>query len=283
MEVFATKREVRLAVARDRRAGRTVGFVPTMGALHDGHLSLVWRAQVENERTLVSIFVNPLQFGPAEDFRRYPRDLERDLKLAEGAGADYVFAPPVEEMYPAGEPATRVEVGRIGEVAEGRFRPGHFSGVATVCVKLFSIAGADRVYFGRKDAQQLAVIRRVVRDLDIPLEVVACPTVREPDGLAMSSRNAYLDPEAREAAVALSRGLFSARELAAAGIAEAAALRSRVEEVVASEPGVRLQYADVFDPDAFEPLESVEGGAVIALAAVVGGTRLIDNVEVTIE
>ncbi|MGH2721624.1 MAG: pantoate--beta-alanine ligase, partial [Actinomycetota bacterium] len=193
------------AVEGDRRAGRSIGLVPTMGFLHEGHASLLRRARAENDRVVLTIFVNPLQFGPGEDFERYPRDLEGDLRVAEAAGADYVFAPSTAEVYPHGAAATTVDVGRIGGIVEGAFRPGHFNGVATVCLKLFNICRPHRAYFGRKDAQQLAVVRQMVADLDVPVEVVSCETVREADGLAMSSRNAYLDPGARAAAAVLYR------------------------------------------------------------------------------
>ena len=280
-----------VAVEADRCAGRTIGLVPTMGYLHEGHSSLIRRARDECDRVVLTIFVNPLQFGPSEDFERYPRDLERDLRIAAEGAVDYVFSPEVADLYPRGKPATRIDVGRIGQIAEGAFRPGHFSGVATVCVKLFHLTNPHRAYFGRKDAQQLAVIRQVVADLDVPVEIVPCPTVREPDGLAMSSRNAYLDDDARKAAPVLFRALRSAQEAAAAGERSADKLRALVESVVASgtppEPRrlrrlVRLQYVDVVNPGSFEPMDTVEDRATVALAAVVGSTRLIDNVDVLV-
>jgi pantoate--beta-alanine ligase len=270
------------AVEADRCAGRTIGLVPTMGFLHEGHLSLIRRARRDNDRVVLTIFVNPLQFGPSEDFERYPRDLEGDLRLAAEGGVDYVFSPPVEDLYPRGDPATRIDVGRIGEVVEGALRPGHFGGVATVCLKLFNLTRPHRAYFGRKDAQQLAVIRQMVADLDVPVDVVACPTLREPDGLAMSSRNVYLDPAGRTAAPVLARALRSAQEAAAGGERSAARLRALIESVVASEPSVRLQYAEVVNPDSFEPIDAVMGKATVALAAVVGTTRLIDNVDIEV-
>ena len=280
METHITKRALAAHLAGERRQGRTVGFVPTMGALHEGHVSLMRRARAENDVVVASIFVNPLQFGPTEDFTRYPRDLEGDAHRAAEAGVDLLFSPGVEEMYPAGTIATRVELGPIGETGEGRWRPGFFSGVATVCLKLFHVVPADRVYFGQKDAQQLAVIRRIVADLDIPVDVVGCPTVREPDGLALSSRNAYLDPQARRAASAFPRALFAARDAVAAGEGSAAGVRWVVEAHLEREPALRLQYVDVFDPVSFAPRERIEGRAILAGAAFVGGTRLIDNVEV---
>lgn len=267
-------------LAEERREGHSIGFVPTMGALHEGHLSLVRRARSECGRVVLSIFVNPLQFGPSEDLTSYPRDLEGDAAMAEAAGVDYLFAPSAEEIYPRGDLDTRVLVGRLAEHGEGLFRPGHFEGVATVCLKLFNIVRPDRAYFGEKDAQQLAVVRRVAHDLDIPLEVVGCPTVREPDGLALSSRNRYLSADGRRAATMLSRALFEARSRALAGEVYSEELRSIVEKLVSDQPLVELQYAEVFDPETFVPVEKIDGTAVLALAALVEGTRLIDNVTI---
>ncbi|MGH2706267.1 MAG: pantoate--beta-alanine ligase [Actinomycetota bacterium] len=278
MIVCTTKSEVRAAIAEARRHRRSLGFVPTMGFLHRAHLELVRRANRENDAVVVSIFVNPLQFGPHEDLAAYPRDLDRDRALLEEARVAILFAPDVGEMYPAGPIETVIDVGRIGEVGEGRFRPGHFNGVATVCLKLFAIVGADCAYFGQKDAQQLAVIRQIVRDLDLAVEIVGCPTVREPDGLAMSSRNHYLDPVARRAAAVLPRALLAAADAARAGTRSAAALAAIVERIVEAEPGVALQYIEVADPGTFESLDEVRGPAVLALAAFVGEARLIDNV-----
>lgn len=278
MQTITSINSLRAALAAERRLGRNIGFVPTMGALHLGHRSLIDAARAGNDVVVVSVFVNPLQFGPAEDFARYPRDLGADALIADGAGTDYLFAPPVAEMYPAGSLATAVEVGPIGQAGEGHWRPGFFAGVATVCVKLFSIVGPDRAYFGQKDAQQLAVIRQVVADLNLPLTVVGCPTVREADGLALSSRNAYLDPEQRAAAPALSAALAAAAEAAAAGETSAAALEHLVAQRLAPDPALRLQYAQVFDPDTFAPVEHVGAAAILAAAAFVGATRLIDNV-----
>lgn len=253
----------------------TVGFVPTMGALHEGHLSLIRKAREDNDEVVVSIFVNPLQFAPSEDFEKYPRDRETDSRLAIEAGAGRLLIPTVDEMYPID---SRIDPGPIGEVLEGHFRPGFFVGVATVCVKLFNIVQPQRAYFGEKDAQQLAVIKQVVGDLNLPLEVVGCPTVREPDGLAMSSRNVYLEPESRRAAVVLSKALFEARD---SGEASADALKKLVKERVLEEPAVELQYIEAVDPKTFQPVSEITERAILALAAFVGGTRLIDNVEVT--
>ena len=279
MKTYSTKQLLAAALAGERREGRTVGFVPTMGALHEGHLSLLRRARADNDVVVASVFVNPLQFGPTDDFARYPRDLDADAALAAETGADHLFAPDVTEMYPRGSIATRVDVGPIGDLGEGAWRPGFFAGVATVCCKLFHIVGADRAYFGQKDAQQLAVIRQLVADLDLPLEIVGCPTVREHDGLALSSRNAYLDPEARRAAPALAAALMAARGAAAGGESSAAALRRIVEACLEAEPGIQLQYVDLFDPATFSARERLDGRGVLAAAAYVGGTRLIDNVE----
>ncbi|MGH2718709.1 MAG: pantoate--beta-alanine ligase [Actinomycetota bacterium] len=279
MQTFSTRQELAAALSLERRSGRSIGFVPTMGALHEGHVSLIEAARRANDVVVVSIFVNPLQFGPAEDFARYPRNLVADSGTAELAGAGYLFTPTVAEMYPNGTIATRVQVGPIGETGEGRYRPGFFEGVATVCVKLFNLVGADRAYFGQKDAQQLAVIRQVVADLNLPLQIVGCPTIREGDGLAVSSRNAYLDPAARKVAPALARALRTAQRAAAAGEGSTAALRTIVADLLSAEPAVQLQYATVFDPVTFAEVPVVgRCGAILAAAAHVGSARLIDNV-----
>ena len=265
------------ALLEPRRSG-SVGFVPTMGFLHDGHTSLIRRSASENDLTVVSVFVNPTQFGPDEDFLDYPRDLERDAAMAAEAGAAILFTPSVEEMYPGGEPEITVHAGRPGELGEGRFRPGHFDGVATVCVKLFNAVGADKAYFGDKDAQQLAVVRRVVRDLGLTLEIIGCPTVRESDGLAMSSRNARLDQDGRRAAPALFEALSSAAALAASGETFAQVLTASVQDFLAARPLIQLQYAEAVDSGSFEPVAEVTGPALLTAAAYVGGVRLIDNV-----
>lgn len=277
MKVVDTIAAVRREIGEARRAGRTIEFVPTMGALHDGHLELVRAARRRDGLCVMSIFVNPLQFGPAEDFDTYPRDLDGDLTLAEAEGVEVVFAPAAAEMYPGGAIQTRVEVGRLGQILEGAYRPEHFSGVATVCAKLFNIVAPDRVYLGQKDAQQVAVLRQVVRDLNLPLELVACPTVREPDGLAMSSRNHRLDPEGRRAAAALYGGLQAAARAAEAGEASSAELVAAARAVLDQQPVVRVQYLEVVDPQTFESLDAIAGGALIVLAAHVGSVRLIDN------
>jgi pantoate--beta-alanine ligase len=263
---------------RRERAG-SVGLVPTMGYLHAGHVSLVERARRENDRVAASLFVNPTQFGPKEDLARYPRDIDRDTRLLEAAGCDLLFAPAVEEIYPAGF-ETAVDVGTVGATLEGARRPGHFRGVATVVMKLFGIVQPDRAYFGHKDAQQLAVIRKMVRDLDLPVEIRGCPTMREADGLAMSSRNVYLDADDRRAAPALHRALAAARDRWSAGERNAEALREVMRAVLAAEPRIRVDYVSVADPDTCAELEQVDGPALFSLAAHVGKARLIDNVVV---
>jgi pantoate--beta-alanine ligase len=254
----------------------TWGFVPTMGYLHEGHLSLVRRARAENDRVAVSIFVNPTQFGPHEDYARYPRDLERDLRLLEPLGVDLVFVPSVEEMYPPGF-QTWVIVEEVSRPLEGASRPGHFRGVATVVAKLFNILQPDRAYFGQKDAQQTVVIWRMVQDLNIPVEIVICPTVREPDGLAMSSRNTYLNPEERRAATVLFRALQAAKARYEAGERDAERLREAMREVIRAEPLARIDYVSVAHPETLQELERVEGPALLSLAVYIGTTRLIDN------
>jgi pantoate--beta-alanine ligase len=270
-----------IAQARDWRAASegSVGLVPTMGYLHAGHLSLVERARRENRRVAASIFVNPTQFGPGEDLARYPRDLERDRHLLAEARCDALFAPEAAEMYPPGA-ATFVDVGPVASPLEGERRPGHFRGVATVVLKLFGIVQPAHAYFGEKDAQQLAVIRRMARDLDLPVEIVGCPTVREPDGLALSSRNSYLTPAERRAAGVLFRALSAARELLLAGERRGDALRQAMRGTLESEPLARADYVSVADPESFRELEGVNGPALLALAAFLGRTRLIDNLRV---
>jgi pantoate--beta-alanine ligase len=268
---------VRAWVRQVRTAGETIGFVPTMGALHAGHMSLVRRARAENARTVVSIFVNPTQFGPTEDLARYPRTMEADLAACRDGGVDLVFAPAVEEMYPPGH-ATRVDVERLTETLCGAKRPGHFRGVATVVTKLFNIVRPDRAYFGEKDAQQLRVVRRMVRDLDLDVEVVGCPIVREPDGLALSSRNAYLGPDDRAVARVLSRSLERVVRAHARGEGRAAALRRIACDAINGEPSAFIDYVEVVASDDLAPLDVVDREALLALAVRIGPCRLIDNV-----
>jgi pantoate--beta-alanine ligase len=258
-------------VAGWRRARRSVGLVPTMGALHAGHLSLVRAAAEENDRVVVSIFVNPLQFGPGEDFERYPRDFDRDRSALDGLGVEAVFAPRVEEMYPAGS-TTRVRVGGLDEVLEGASRPGHFEGVATVVTKLFWAVRPDRAYFGQKDAQQAAVVTRLAAELNTGIEIRVCPIVREPDGVALSSRNAYLSKAEREAATVLSRALSGADEAYLGGERDDKVLRALLHARLAAEPLAATDYAEVVDPTDFR-----SPGRLAVLAVRIGSTRLIDN------
>ena len=277
MKVFENIVELRRELADERLNGQSIEFVPTMGALHEGHLQLMRTALRPGGLRVASIFVNPLQFGPSEDFETYPRDLDSDLALLEAEGVDVVFAPPVDQMYPSGEIRTRIEVGRLGQILEGEHRPGHFAGVATVCAKLFSIVGPDRVYLGRKDAQQVAVLQQVVRDLNLPVELVPCPTVREPDGLAMSSRNRRLGPEDRREAAVLYQALVAAKVAVAAGRSSSSELLAAAREVLDQHPAVRVQYLEVVHPETFEPVATVAGEALVVRAAHVGSVRLIDN------
>jgi pantoate--beta-alanine ligase len=272
---------LRDACDRARASGGTVGLVPTMGFLHEGHRSLMRRARSEASFVVVTIFVNPLQFGPSEDLGSYPRDLAGDLAACAVEGVDVVFAPSVAEMYPR-PPVTTVHVAGLTDGLCGDHRPGHFDGVTTVCTKLFSIAGPCRAYFGRKDAQQAAVVARMAADLDLPVEVVACPLVREADGLALSSRNAYLSPADRRAAPVLFRALRVAADAVVAGERDPHRLTVQVREIVAAEPAVELEYVEVRDAEAIAPIERVDGTVLLALAARLGGTRLIDNVAISV-
>jgi pantoate--beta-alanine ligase len=253
-----------------------VGLVPTMGFLHAGHISLVHRARAECASVAVSIFVNPTQFGPSEDLEKYPRDLPRDLALLEATGADLVWTPTPEIMYPPGY-QTWVTVDGLTRSLEGEARPGHFRGVTTVVAKLFNAVGPDKAYFGQKDAQQAAVVRRMARDLDFPIEIVVCTTLREPDGLAMSSRNTYLNTDERQAATVLFRALSAAKSAYERGERNAETLRQILRVTVNSEPLARQQYASCADFDTLEELETVQGKALLSLAVFVGKTRLIDN------
>ncbi len=274
--IIRTARETQAASEAWRRGGLSVGVVPTMGALHEGHLSLIRRARAENDRVVVTIFVNPLQFGPKEDFASYPRMLERDAGLCRQAGADAIYAPEVGEMYPS-DASTAIDVGGVSEGLCGTSRPGHFRGVATVVAKLFNLTKPHRAYFGQKDAQQVAVIRRMARDLNFDLEIVPCPIVREPDGLAMSSRNLYLSIEQRQAALVLSRSLNLAAELYAAGERSTQAIEEAVRVKIGAEPLARIDYVALVDAETIQPLEKIDRPALLALAVFVGTTRLIDN------
>ncbi len=267
---------MRSASRAARQNGQRLGFVPTMGALHEGHLSLVRAARASSDVVAASIFVNPTQFGPNEDLAKYPRSFEQDCQMLEREGVNFVFAPSVEEMYPAGA-VTWVTVEELSSKLDGRSRPGHFRGVTTVVAKLFHIVEPDRAFFGQKDAAQVAVIRRMVRDLNLPVEIVVCPIVREPDGLAMSSRNAYLDPEQRKQALVLHRSLMRVQNIAEAGEQDAAKLNAAGRRTFAQENSVRLDYFEIVNPDTLDPVSDISEGALVAVAAYVGTTRLIDN------
>ena len=279
MEVVHTIPELRAAVARARQAGQAVGFVPTMGCLHEGHLSLIRRAKEESAFVVVSIFVNPTQFGPTEDFSKYPRTFEDDRRGCEAAGADLIFAPAAADFYPTGA-STWVDVEGISAKLCGEFRPGHFRGVATVVAMLFNAVQADVAVFGRKDLQQLAVIRRMVRDLLIPVRILAHETVREPNGVAMSSRNRYLSAEQLAQATAIPAAMEAAKALARAGVTDAARLRDAARAVLSAEPALKPQYCEIVDLETMAPVAAISGlRCAIAIACHLGATRLIDNAD----
>ena len=277
LEVIDSIPSLRGRLRVDRNAGHTIGLVPTMGALHEGHLSLVARARAECATVVVTIFVNPRQFDRPEDLATYPRSLDADVTVCASAGVDVVFAPAAAEMYPAPLDCT-VDVGHVADHLCGRTRPGHFRGVATVVMKLFQIAQPDRAYFGEKDAQQLAVIRRLVADLNVPVTVVPVATVREADGLALSSRNRRLSPEERRVAPVLYEALRDARQRIAAGDSDAARVRQMAADIIEQRQGVRLEYLEIVEPDEMQPVEVVDRPVVAAGAVWIGSTRLIDNV-----
>jgi pantoate--beta-alanine ligase len=274
MKILKTVAELR---AYRREIAGSVGLVPTMGYLHEGHLSLVRQSKSDCEVTVVSIFVNPTQFGPNEDFKSYPRDIDRDLKMLAASGADAVFLPSPEVMYPRGAD-TSVVPGKVAEPLEGAVRPGHFKGVATIVLKLFNLVQPEKAYFGQKDAQQVAVIKKMIADLDVPVEIVVMPTVRERDGLAMSSRNAYLNAAERQAATILYRSLSQAQEAIAAGERDADLIRRRLIELISAEPLARIDYVSVADAITLDELPFVIKPLLISLAVRIGQTRLIDNV-----
>lgn len=276
MEVVTSPREMRTTAEELRRKRSSLGLVPTMGYFHEGHLSLMRRARADCQRVVVSLFVNPTQFGPSEDLGRYPRDFERDRELAAAEGVDIVFAPAAKDIYPEGY-ATYVDVERLSEGLCGAGRPGHFRGVATVVAKLFNICRPTAAYFGRKDYQQAQVVKRLAADLNFDVEIEVLPIVREADGLAMSSRNRYLEPEERRQATCLFRALARAQELFAAGETRSAKFVDEMTAVVAAQPAVRVEYAQVIHPRELTPVAAVEEGAVAAVAAIVNETRLIDN------
>ena len=275
MRILRTAADVRAAVVEVRTGGATVGLVPTMGAFHDGHISLMRAARDAHDLVVVSLFVNPTQFGPAEDLAAYPRDEQRDARIAEQAGVDILFAPSVAEMYPDGF-STTIHVSGLTDVMDGAARPGHFDGVATVVAKLFAIVGPDAAYFGQKDAQQLLVVRRVARDLNLPVRVVGCPIVREPDGLAMSSRNVYLDAADRAGATALHRALVAAEDVVARGSTSADVILDAARAELRA-AGIQPEYLDLRSPDDLTEVDDAAPAALLAVAARMGAARLIDN------
>jgi pantoate--beta-alanine ligase len=277
MKICNSIRDMRAACRGARRGSMRLGFVPTMGALHEGHFSLVRAARAACDVVAASIFVNPTQFGPTEDLAKYPRTFDRDRESLEKEGVEFLFVPSVEEMYRAGA-VTWVTVDGLSDKLDGRSRPGHFRGVATVVAKLFHVVGPDMAFFGEKDAAQVAIIRHMVRDLNIPVEIVACPIVRENDGLAMSSRNAYLDPQQRKQALVLHRSLMRVQEMWEGGERSAEKLVALGREEFAAEKSVRLDYFEIVDPDSLDPVRSADKGTLIAVAAFVGTTRLIDYI-----
>lgn len=281
MLIIETKKELKDLIKDCRKQGKTIGFVPTMGFLHEGHLSLIKTAKKENDFVVVSIFVNPTQFGVGEDFDAYPRNLDRDAELSESAGADVIFHPTVHEMYPD-KYSTYVEVEEITNKLCGLSRPTHFKGVTTVVNKLFNIVEADKAYFGQKDAQQVAVIQRMVRDLNMNIEIIPCPIVREIDGLAMSSRNTYLTPEQRKAALILSKSLFAAQDMIMKGSRNASEIKEFIVDMIKSEPLAVIDYVEVVDTLSLDNITLVKDSVLIALAVKIGRTRLIDNILVEV-
>jgi pantoate--beta-alanine ligase len=276
MRTISSAAEMTALAKEAKRSGKSVGFVPTMGALHAGHLSLVSAGRARTDVLVTSIFVNPTQFGPKEDFSKYPRTLEKDSEQLVDAGVDYLFCPTVEEMYPK-DASTWVTVEGISERLDGKSRPGHFRGVTTVVSKLFNIVLPDLAFFGQKDAAQVAVIRKMVRDLNFDVHIFVCPTVRESDGLAMSSRNVYLSPEQRKQALVLYRSLMRVRLLVDRGEKDAGQLIAAAKQVIAEEPAVRLDYFEIVSNETLEPIANISNGPLVAVAAYVGQTRLIDN------
>jgi pantoate--beta-alanine ligase len=277
MRVIEKISELKAAVAAQRKAGKTVGLVPTMGFLHEGHISLIKTSRSDNDITVLSIFVNPAQFGVNEDYDKYPKDIEGDSRKAEEAGTDIIFAPNSAEMYPQGY-STHVDMDGITDSMCGKSRPGHFKGVATVVTKLFNIVQPDKAYFGQKDAQQAAVIRKIVRDLNMDVDIIVCPIVREKDGLAMSSRNVYLNLEERKAALILSKSLFKAERLIKEGERDAHKIRSSIEKEISSETLADIDYVTVVDAETLEEIKLLKGTILAAVAVRFGRTRLIDNI-----
>lgn len=276
MKIVSTVEEVRAEVKKWREDGLSVGLVPTMGYLHEGHKSLIDKAVEQNDKVVVSVFVNPIQFGPTEDLATYPRDLERDAVLCENAGASLIFHPEKENMY-FDDFCTYIDMENLTKGLCGKTRPTHFRGVCTVVGKLFNIVQPDRAYFGQKDAQQLAVIRRMVRDLNFNLDIIGCPIIREEDGLAKSSRNTYLSPEERKAAVILHKGLVKGEEMVRSGEKNSAAVINAIRGIIESEPLAKIDYVEIVDFDNIQPVETIEGTVLTAVAVYIGKTRLIDN------
>ena len=276
MKIVSTVEQVREEVKKWRQQGLTVGLVPTMGYLHEGHKSLIDKAVAQNDKVVVSVFVNPIQFGPTEDLATYPRDLERDAALCEDAGAALIFHPEKEDMY-FDDFCTYIDMDGLTKGLCGKTRPIHFRGVCTVVGKLFNIVHPDRAYFGQKDAQQLAVVRRMVRDLNFDLEIVGCPIIREEDGLAKSSRNTYLSEEERKAAVILHKGLVKGEEMVSAGEKDVKKVLDAITEIIESEPLARIDYVEAVDFDNIETIDTIEGSVLVAVAVYIGKTRLIDN------
>ena len=276
MQILSTVNEVRNAVKAWQKEGKTVGLVPTMGFLHEGHVSLINRAVAENDHVVVSIFVNPTQFGPNEDFEAYPRDLEMDAKMCEAAGADIIFHPEASEMYPENF-SSFVNMTGLTDALCGKSRPVHFQGVCTVVSKLFNIIPADNAYFGEKDAQQLAVIKRMVKDLNFDINIIGCPIIREDDGLAKSSRNTYLNSEERQAALVLSKAVNCGKEMVADGEKDASVILSAMKDIINAEPLARIDYVEMVDMNTMKNIDTVGGDVLCAMAVFVGKTRLIDN------
>lgn len=276
MIVASEIKEIRKIVRDWKAQGFTIGFVPTMGYLHEGHKSLIEKARKDNEKVVVSIFVNPTQFGPTEDYEKYPKNTDKDLEMCKLAGVDLVFSPSVSEMYPS-KNLVYVDVVELGDNLCGADRPGHFKGVCTVVTKLFNIVAPDRAYFGEKDAQQLAIIKRMVPDLNNDIEIVACPIIREPDGLAMSSRNSYLSPKEREAALVISRSLGLAKKKLSDGEKDAKVIKQLITSEISHEPLAHVGYIEIADATTLEPVSTIEGEVLVAVAVNVGKTRLIDN------
>lgn len=276
MEIYEKISQVRQTVRQWKKEGRSIGFVPTMGYLHEGHLSLIEAARKNNDRVVVSIFVNPMQFGPSEDLASYPRDLDKDAKMCGDAGVDLIFHPQPEEMYAPGF-CSYVDMNGLTDGLCGKSRPGHFRGVQTVVLKLFHTVTPDRAYFGQKDAQQLAVIRRMVTDLNLDIEIIGCPVVREPDGLAKSSRNTYLNKEERQAALVLSRSLAAGKEIILSGERNAETVRQAILREIEKEPLAKADYVEIVDSDTISPVDTLNHGVLAAIAVFIGRTRLIDN------